>query len=105
MLLPRLQAGMDSPAVFAPPMSFLSFIQGETGLMLGCCGRTALWAGDEIRLNDNYTVIIAHGSCLQADAGFSLCHLREMFERYLRIYRGCPLRAYGQGRAPSCRRR
>ena len=49
-----LRLGMSSPRLVKEAYRFLQTATGgETGLMLGCCGVPALWAGDLDRLNAN----------------------------------------------------
>jgi Fe-S oxidoreductase len=82
---PGCRLGMDSPGSVRAAYEFLSvYTKGETGLMLGCCGAPALWAGDEIRLNDNYTVIRSSWELLgRPTLVFACATCENMFERYL----------------------
>ena len=54
VFFPGCRLGMSSPRLVKEAYRFLQKATGgDTGLMLGCCGVPALWAGDLDRLNAN----------------------------------------------------
>jgi len=54
VFFPGCRLGMSSPRLVKESYRFLSRdSDGDTGLMLGCCGAPALWAGDLDRLKAN----------------------------------------------------
>ena len=60
VFFPGCRLGMSAPELVKKSYHFLQeATDGETGLMLGCCGVPALWAGDRKRLMENISVLRA----------------------------------------------
>ena len=77
---PGCQLGASNPDHVLKSYEFLSE-KYDAGIILGCCGAPAYWAGDEARLRANIEKIQAamerYG---KAHSGFRLRHLREHFQ-------------------------
>jgi Fe-S oxidoreductase len=64
--------------------SWLLIQKTTPGLMLGCCGAPALWAGDEARLNDNFSVIRSQWERVgKPTLVFACASCENMFDKYL----------------------
>lgn len=82
---PGCRLGMDNTEHVKRAYAFLlDYTDGDTGLMLGCCGAPALWAGDTARLNANAdTIRSAWESMGRPTLVFACATCDSMFETYL----------------------
>lgn len=82
---PGCRLGMDNVGHVKKAYDFLSrSCDGGVGLMLGCCGAPALWAGDRTRLESNFSAIREAWERMgRPTLVFACATCSNMFEEYL----------------------
>lgn len=84
LFFPGCRLGASDPRYVIDAYEKLLTLEPDTGLMTGCCGAPAHWAGEEKQHGENLAEIQNHWTALgKPDVIFACPTCRQLFQRYL----------------------